>query len=130
MKLKDIEKFEKIHAQIEGLHNELVALAKKSPNDAVNKFKLGIINKLLSEANNLLGEKYMPFTDFTIFNIDELPTNSDVTLILSQYFNCLEKLRLENIKESFDYNARRAEYYWKVDGKGDKVQTDPPKKLR
>lgn len=127
MKKKEIEQFEKIHAQIEGFHNEISTLAKKSPNDGLNEFKIKLINQVLLLANKILGERYKPFKDFQSFNLDDLPSNSDVTFVLSQYFNCMEKLRLENVTDDFDYNAHKSDWAW-VDN--EKMKTSPPKKLK
>ncbi len=51
----DVEKLEKLIRQLHGLHSEISLLAKKSPNDAVNAFKLKLINKVLQAANEVLG---------------------------------------------------------------------------
>lgn len=127
MEKKDIEQFEKIHAQMEGFHNEISTLAKKSPNDGLNDFKIKLINEVLLKANKILGEKYKPFKDFQSFDLDDLPSNSDVAFVLSQYFNCMEKLRLDNIKEEFDYDIDKKDWFWISK---DKVKTVPPKKLK
>lgn len=96
MKIEEINKFEKVQSQVDGLYSEISLLSKKNPNDAVNKFKLKFINQLLSESNKILGEKYKPFEDFDIFTEDELPTVSDVVMILKQYRSCLTKFRSDN----------------------------------
>jgi len=46
-----IEQFEKLHGQFEGLHKEVGMLSKKTPNDAINRFKLVFINKLIAEVS-------------------------------------------------------------------------------
>lgn len=130
MKKSDIEKFEKIQAQIEGFHNEISTFSKKRPNDCVNEFKLKLINQVLLEANVILKGKYRPFEDFEKFDLDKLPSNSDVTFILSQYFNCLEKLRLDNIHETYDYNANRSEWFWRGDSLKEAIKTSAPKKMK
>lgn len=118
----EINNFEKIQAQLESLHEEISALSKKSQNDALNKFKLKFVNKTLSEANTLLGTQYRPFADFDQFDDNDLPTNSDVTMILGQYLNCLEKLRADNI-------YYKNYWYWRSD-KGDTyIRTSSPKKI-
>ena len=119
----DINNFEKVQAQLESLHVEIGALAKKSQNDALNKFKLKFVNQSLTEANELLGEKYVPFNDFSVFADDDLPTNSDVTMILGQYMNCMEKLRSDNIA------AKSMWWYWMSDSEMTTIRTSPPKKL-
>lgn len=91
MKKSEIELLNKTCGQLESLHSEISLLSKKSPVDAVNKFKLKLINSVLESANQLLGEKDKPFKDFTVFNEDDLPNNSDVVMILSQYISCIEQ---------------------------------------
>lgn len=125
MKGLDVESFEKVNAQLEGVHEEITALSKKSPNDGVNKFKLRLVNKILEDANRILDDRHKPFDDFMVFDEDTIPSNSDVAFILAQYLNCMENLRSENIKES-DFGG---EWYWVVDGKKSSDKTAPPKKL-
>ena len=69
MKREEVNTFEKLQAQLEGLHTEISSLSKKSQNDALNKFKLKFVNQILSEANLLLGEKYKPFNDFDLLMV-------------------------------------------------------------
>lgn len=133
MNSSDVDKFEKLVGQVQGLYEEMSILSKKSPNDAVNKFKLKFINRQLSESNALLAERYRPFGDFDIFSEDEIPQNSDVVFILSQYLQCMEKLRGDNVV------VRNGYWYWHVEGgEVDKVddhgytliRTTKPKHLR
>jgi hypothetical protein len=86
---------EKISGQIGDILEEIRSLSKKNPNDAVNKFKLRYINQVITDANKILEKKRMPFEDFIGFNEDELPSNSDVTFILSQYDTALTKYSYE-----------------------------------
>ena len=123
MKRKDIDKFEKTVAQLEALHSEISVLLKKSPNDALNEFKLKLVNSVLQEANSLLGDTYKPFPDFLAFDQDAVPSNSDVTFILAQYLNCMEKLRSDNIY------IHIGDWYWRVDGEEPSIRTSQPKKL-
>ncbi len=116
MNSSDVDRFEKLAGQVLGLYEEMSILSKKSPNDAVNKFKLKFINRQLSESNILLGERYRPFDDFEVFDEDEVPQNSDVVFILSQYLQCMEKLRGDYVV------PRNGVWYWKVEGEeGDQV---------
>lgn len=119
---QDVESFEKVQAQLHGLYDELVVFAKKTPDGAVNKFKLKFVNQILIYANKILDSKNKPFADFDAFDEDLLPTNSDVVMILSQYINCLEKFRAEHIV--LDYH-----WYWLIAGKQSDIRTAPPKKL-
>jgi hypothetical protein len=119
---EQIEALEKISGQIEGLHRELTALARKSPNDAVNKFKLKFLNGALSDANAVLGDVYRPLEGFERFDDDDLPSNSDVTFILAQYLEELERLRADNIK------IEMGKWVYKLSG-SEKIRTAPPKKI-
>lgn len=118
----NISHFEKVEAQLQGLYNEITALSKKKPDDAINKFKLKLINQIIIEANNIL-KKEKPFSDFNYFEEDDLPSNSDVVMILSQYISCMEKIRSDNIT----HNA--GSWYWKVNGERTNIKTAPPKKI-
>ena len=120
----EVNKFEKIQSQIEGLYKEIGILSKKSPNDAVNKFKLKFINQLLVEANNILTGNYKPLEGFETFEEDDVPSNSDVTFIFEQYLNCLEKLRGDNVTRT-SINS----WHWLVDGETSILKTFVPKKL-
>ncbi len=90
MKTKKPDSFERAHSQIEQLRNEVSVLSKNKPDNPINKFKLKLINEKLNEANALLTGGYKPFKDFTVFNEEDLPSNSDVVMILSQYLDSLK----------------------------------------
>lgn len=124
MNRSQVDQFEKMVAQVTALHTEIGALAKKSPNDAVNQFKLKFINQVLQSANTLISHNYKPFTDFEQFDIDAVPTNSDVTFMLAQYMNCLEKMRSDNITQ-----GRALKWFWLIDGEISDIPTHSPSKL-
>ena len=118
------DRLEKLTGQLEGIHAELSALAKRSPNDAVNSFKLKIVNAVLLQCNEMLGEGYRPIGEFKEFNPDDVPSNSDVTFVASQYLQALEKFRSDNIKNDVGY--------WQYDlpQKEREMRTGPPATLR
>ncbi len=135
MTREDIGKFEKVQGQLVSLLSETAVLVKKSPNDGVNKFKLNFINQVLKEANDVLGENNVPLDSFSQFNEDDVPTNSDVTFILSQYLSCFEKLRSDNITQE-RINVEHTSHIgwvWVVDDYDDEdiiLETAPPKRLK
>ena len=101
--------FDKTEDQIQGMYEEIGLLSKKKPDGPINKFKLKLINRLIKEANTLLDDCYLPFDDFMEFEEDDLPTASDVVLILSQYLKGMDKYR-------FDHTYLRAgSCYWNLD---------------
>lgn len=106
---QQVARFDRLLHQLRELYNELSNLSKKAPDGAVNKFKLSIINEKLSETNELLGVDFMPSRQFTVFDVDGLPTNSDVVMMLSQYLDSLEAWRSGRIhKDGYDW-------YWNTD---------------
>jgi hypothetical protein len=124
MTKQEVDNFEKLQAQLEGLHNEISALSKKSQNDALNKFKLKFVNKIISDSNELLGNDYKPFSDFDTFDENELPSNSDAAMMLTQYLSCFEKLRADNVKQDL------GRWHWIIDGKQSDIKTVMPKKIK
>ena len=124
MDRSDIDIFEKLVAQLSSIHQEMSVLAKRAPNDAVNAFKIKLINAAISRSNELLGERCRPFSDFTSFSAEDLPSNSDVTFIVSQYLECAEKFRSDNIADN-----GMGDWYWITKENPYSLPTAPPKKL-
>jgi hypothetical protein len=81
------------------------------------------VNQILVDANTLLGTKYKPFADFAVFDENEMPTNSDAAMMLTQYLNCFEKLRADNIKKEDNFPQH---WFWIIDGKLSTIRTVMP----
>ena len=82
------EKSENVLSLIRTLRFEFRELSSKKPNDQVNKFKLKYVNQAIEAANELLKDG-KPYADFEKFNEEDLPTNSDVLMMLSLYLDVL-----------------------------------------
>ena len=119
MNQKSIEDFEKLYVQIVGVKAELDLLSKKAPNDSVNKFKLSFVNQLLESANKLLQSEYLPFSTFTLFDVETMPSNSDAVFILNQYIKCLNRLKLDNTKQNM------GQWLWQLED-GSQIKTSRP----
>lgn len=121
MNKQQVETFLKLQPQLKSAYDEISLLSKKKPTDSLNTFKLEFINSILSRANKVLGEKYMPFhEEFIQFDKADMPNNSDVVFMLSHYLTSLEKLRCNNIKFSV------IDWYWLIDGKISDQKTYAP----
>jgi hypothetical protein len=119
-KKEDIFEFEKLEQQLYSFHAEISELSRKKPNDALNKFKLQLINATLTGLNALLGD-HRPFDDFEKFDVDDLPTNSDVVVILGQYAGAAYNFRREHTQlVSFD------DWRWVIRGKASDLETKSP----
>jgi hypothetical protein len=124
MKTKeDVENLEKLTGQLKSAHAEVTALAKKSPSDAVNPFKLNLINKVVELGNRILGDQYRPFQDFELFDGDDAPSNSDVAMVLGQYIEEAERFRSDNVERDGMW------WYYKVSGKQSAIRSAPPSKI-
>ena len=121
MKIEDVELFIKTNEQMNTLYREISLLSQKKPNDSMNKFRLNLINRVLSNSNLILKEQFKPFPEFCLFDDSELPSNSDVTVMLSQYLNSMERFRSKNIK--MDYQK---DWIWNIDNNNVKIETHPP----
>ncbi len=121
MNKEQIETFLKLQPHLKNAYDEIALLSKKKPTDSLNTFKLKFINSILTRANEILENKYKPFPEeFTLFNENDMPNNSDVVFILSLYLQSLEKLRCDNIKYS------NYDWYWLIDGKVSNQIADKP----
>ena len=89
MKSDRKRKIVRARKHIDVLHEEIRELSKKKPDDPLNKFKLSLVNELLGVANDLLPPEERPFSSFVNFDEVNLPTNSDVVVVLSQYQSAL-----------------------------------------
>ncbi len=124
MKTKiDVELLEKLIGQLQGLHSEVSLLARKSPSDAVNTFKLRLINNVLTAANDVLGPNYLPFGDLKSFEADDVPSTSDVALVLSQYMEEAERYRSDCLK------LWAGKWVYVVDGVPSDIPSGPPTKV-
>lgn len=109
MTKEEITIFEKTIAQLDSFYTDTAVLVKKDPKAEMNPFKLKLINKILVKANDILGNM-KPFDDFSEFDLDEIPNNGDVAMVLGQYISCLEGIKKDNIHY---YSGR---WYWIIDG--------------
>lgn len=82
----DVPIFETAVEKLDCFHTEVAKLSNKKPDGQLSKFKLGFINQVLEPINQILGEDYRPFPDFTVFDVEGgMPTASDAVMMLAQY---------------------------------------------
>ncbi|NIY73986.1 hypothetical protein HCZ30_16290 [Marivivens donghaensis] len=120
---EDVERLEKLIGQLQGLNSEIGALAKKRPNDAVNAFKLKLINRILATGNEVLGDNYKPFEEFDQFDPDDAPSTSDVTMVIAQYMEEAERFRSDNVIGEFGI------WYYVINGEPSEIRSGPPTKI-
>jgi hypothetical protein len=118
-----VEEFERIAGQLTALHQEFAVQAKTKPDNPINKFKLKMINEKLASANALLAGPFKPFEDFEQFDEADLPTNSDVALVLTTYLASLERWRSAHV-----FNNGYS-YYWRTSGPP-RLSAVPPSRFK
>lgn len=125
MTREEIATFDKVAVQLDSFYTETSVLVKKDPKTEMNIFKLKLINKVLVKANEILGPM-KPFDDFSEFDLEDIPNNGDVAMILGQYISCLEELRKNNVHIS------SGRWYWNVDGdeNSQEIRTYIPEKYK
>src|SRR5262245_33712366 len=113
-----IEALRSVIANLDGVQAEISAAVKRKASEPISPFQLKLINGVLSKADALLGNA-KPIPDFDGFNADDIPTASDVSMVVSQYSEFFEKLRCENIQKNHDGSWIWTGFYH--------IQTTPPK---
>jgi hypothetical protein len=87
------------------MHSEFQDLSRKKPDGAVNKGKIVIVNRLLKDSLTILeGEPQRQFLD--LLEEDDLPQNSDVVLVLSQYCEAMDQFHNKYYGQDEDYEER------------------------
>ena len=102
-----VTQYEMLCPLLSGIYGELQELSKKKPDTPLNNFKVKSINRVLEPIKELLKEENMyPFLD--VLDMDDMPTNSDVVLILSQYIKSMDIFH----DKYYGYNSRSGQYEW------------------
>lgn len=97
MDTQKVNEIEKLYHQLFAANHEVSILSRKKPNDAMNEFKLQYLNILIAKSNKILGKEYRPFDNFEKFDEDDLPSNSDVVFMISQYLKSFNRWKDHNL---------------------------------
>src|SRR3990172_10605589 len=101
---KNIEDYSLLKDMLHAQRQEFDLLSKKKSDGQLNKMKIKIVNRVIEPLNELLkNESSHKFLD--VLNEDDMPTNSDVVLIISQYEKAL--LNFKNKYFLIDKNYRK-----------------------
>ena len=107
------QQFDPLEVQLQSFYTEISAISAKKPDSPLNKFKLNFINQTLLNVNSVLGDTYLPFPDFRKFDEVELPTASDVVMMLAQYLKCMDRFFA-----AYTY-FKDSQRYWRTSNKPD-----------
>lgn len=99
---------------LKAMHAEFKEISKKKPDAAVSKMKCSVVNRLLRSCRDVLAaEKSLEFLD--LIDEDDVPQNSDLTLMLSQYVAAMQQ-----------YHGMHTDYKsdWILEGEDDEDDED------
>ena len=109
---KNIEDFELLVEMLDSQRKEFDLLSKKKTDGQLNKMKIKMANRVLEPLKDILShEESHKFLD--TLDEDDVPTNSDVVLIISQYESAIADFKRRYNKYDEYYVGRRwmtAEY--------------------
>lgn len=89
---KDIKNYTLLKDMLRAQKHELNLLSKKKADSQLNKMKIKMVNRVLEPLNKLFkDEPSHKFLD--VLNEDDIPTNSDAVLIISQYETAINEFR-------------------------------------
>jgi hypothetical protein len=89
---KNIKDYSLLKDMLIAQRHEFNLLSNKKSDGQLNKMKIKMVNRVLEPLNELLkNEPSYKFLD--ILNEDDMPTNSDVVLIISQYEKAMERFK-------------------------------------
>ena len=93
---------------LNSMFREFQELSKKKPDGALNKRKVEIVNRLLRDIHEIIlkGESTSAYLD--LLDEDDLPQNSDVTLILGQTVAAMNAFK----EKYYRYNQLFLENEW------------------
>lgn len=103
------EKHELLYPLLKSILLEVKELSKKKQDEPLNKLKVKMINKILSQIKtNVLNDN--PSLEFLDLLDDEtLPTNSDAVLIIAQYDAAMAQVH----KKYYGYDGRENRWFTK-----------------
>jgi len=105
---KNIEDFELLNGMLDAISDEFDGLSRKKQDGVLNLTKVKMVNRILKPLKEeiLLNEPSNIFLD--LLDEQEIPNNSDVVLIISQY-----KRAIKEFKDKYYTSKRDDGSYWK-----------------
>lgn len=99
---KKLEIFYTVNPMLEAMFGEFKELSKKKPDGAVSKNKIKVVNRLIAKCKEMLNDE--PSTEYLdLLDEDDVPQNSDVVLMLSQYVAAMYQFKRTHDDEEEDF---------------------------
>ena len=82
---------------LKAMFQQFMELSKKKPEAALNKSKVAMVNRLLEKCREVLADE-MSLQFLDLLDGEQLPQNSDVVLVLSQYDSAMKQFRQDHTR--------------------------------
>lgn len=103
----DVDKFQRLSPLLDSIFYEMKEFSKKKPDEVLNKLKVKMINRILTQVKDFLTSD--PNIEFLELLDDEtLPSNSDTVLIIGQFRAILNQFQ----SRFFHYDNKKGEHRW------------------
>lgn len=105
--VEQVRLYEVTRPLLQAMYLEFKEFSKKKPEEVVSKAKVKVVNRLLTKCQNVLeSEASIDYLD--LLDEDDVPQNSDIVLMLSQYVAAMKQFH------STYYRRERYghEYHW------------------
>jgi len=104
-----VNQYELLLPLLKASYKEMQELSKKKPDSPLNTFKVKSINRILQPIKELLKEEETyPFLD--VLDLDDVPSNSDVVLTLSQYIQGMDFFK----ERYYFYDRKDGQHKWRT----------------
>lgn len=96
----DINRYEMLEELLSSIYEEMKEFSKKKPDEALNKFKVTAVNRVLVQIKDIM--KSEPTNEFLdLLDDDSLPSNSDSILIIGQFQAAMSRFRAKYCRREF-----------------------------
>ncbi|MCH8226288.1 MAG: hypothetical protein IIC97_10510 [Chloroflexi bacterium] len=95
---------------LKAMYSEFKELSKRRPNDAVSVAKIKVVNRLLVKCHGIILEDEASVEYLDLLDEDNVPLNSDVVLMLSQFVVAMQEFN----SNYYRYNALLGKHEWAI----------------
>ena len=109
---EQVKLFLTISPLLKSAFDEVKELSKKKQDEELNLKKVKVINRLLEKAKEILKDE--PTIDYLeLLDEDDLPSNSDAVLIMSQFISAMDKFHSDHYHYENSMLSWDNEGHWK-----------------
>ena len=95
-----VDKFNYLSPMLDSALKEMREFSKRKQDGIVSAAKIKILNRILSDVRTIVSEEdTVNYLD--LLDEQDLPQNSDAVFMLTQYLQCFEKLRSDNVVNDY-----------------------------